>query len=201
MAPCPALLPRKSSDQPPEPRRVSKPLEDITIPRLNSPRNSEPTPPTHANTDPDSAASGKATNALAAMLVAKRASRSMPGTDSIPAHRDSDAENHPQLRRKRTLGRAASTGSESLVRGENGSGSNAEQAVEPKNGPAIPAAMRSEDSLLLSQKLIYEDPGMRERREKLLAEIGGAKDADVEKAAAPVTSGKRRGVRSRTKRK
>jgi hypothetical protein len=136
------------------------------------------------------------------MLEAKRASRSMPDCGSLPGGgRDSDAENHPQLRRKRTLGRAASTGSESMVRGENASGSKGDPPEEPQQGPAKAAAMPSEDSLLLSQKLIYEDPEMRERREKLLAEIGGAKDVEVEQTVAGVTLARRRGGRSRAKRR
>jgi hypothetical protein len=190
-------VPPKSCEQ--DPRRQPKPLEEVPPPLLNSPRRSELTPLTRANTDSDSVASGKATSALAAMLEAKRASRSMPDSGSLGG-RDSDAENHPQLRRKRTLGRAASTGSESMLRGENVSGSRAEPAEEPQPGPAKEAAAPSDDSMLLSQKLIYEDPEMRQRREKLLAEIGGAKDAELEIAAAAVPA-KRRGGRSRAKRR
>jgi hypothetical protein len=200
-APYPAPLPPKGCDPELEPRRHQKPLEEASLPRLNSPRRSEPNPPAHANADPDSTASGKATSALAAMLEAKRASRSMPDPASLPGGgRDSDAENHPQLRRKRTLGRAASTGSESMVRGDSTNGPMVELPQEPQQGPAKPAAVPSEDSMLLSQKLIYEDPEMRERREKLLAEIGGAKDVEVENNVAVVTAVKRRGGRSRAKR-
>jgi DNA replication regulator DPB11 len=194
--PRPTALPHKSSDHSPEPRRHHKPLEEVSLPRLNSPRKSQLTPPIHAATDPDSATSGNATSALAVMLEAKRASRTIPGSGSLPPGRDSDAEN-PQLRRKRTLGRAASSGSDSLVRGDDGA-----SKVGPLWGPANGTAMRSEESLLLSQKLIYEDPEMRERREKLLAEIGGAKDTEVERAAAVVTpAAKTRGGRSKRKRR
>src|SRR6202012_4382799 len=111
-------------------------------------------------------------SALAAMLEAKRAARSLPDSGSVVGGgRDSDAENHPQLRRKRTLGRAASTGSKYMVRGDSAGGPRTERPEEPQQGPAKAAAVPSEDSMLLSQKLIYEDPEMRERREKLLAEI------------------------------
>lgn len=126
----------------------------------------------------------------------------MPGSECLAGvGRDSDAENHPQLRRKRTLGRAASSGSDSLARDVNGSGSRAEPPEEPQPAHESAAPNRSEESLLLSQKLIYEDPEMRERREKLLAEIGGVKDVEIEKAEASFNPARRRGGRSRAKRR
>jgi len=157
-------VPTKEPHAPrPIPDEHERALKEMTSERLNSPTKStsrNATPQNSSNdkkSAPSSEKAGQATTALAAMLEAKRASRA-----------DSRELESVSRRQRTTLGRAISNGTENLRLSRQNSPHKAQNVdllrAEAEEGQALP---------LQSQKIIYEDQVMRDRRERLLAELGG----------------------------
>jgi hypothetical protein len=126
--------------------------------------------------------SDQITNALAAMLAAKQASRPRSNGDD------------PTARRKRSaLGRALSNSTEVQRLSA--------QSSPQKHSPAEGIEQADNSAHIMptqSQKIIYEDQTMRERRERILAELGG-EAVDVEKNTTPGKKSRRKSSRKKNK--